>query len=96
MKDQPMMKDITDGTSDTIMTVEVDDAHAVIWTKPEDLPFDPRDPKKGFSASHEEGYPVGLCDGSAGNLPKTIDATRLKALFTRAGGEVISGAIYAR
>ena len=40
-------KDITDGTSNTIMTVEVDDEHAVIWTKPEDLQFDPNDPIEG-------------------------------------------------
>jgi hypothetical protein len=69
------------------MMIEVDDAHAVIWTKPEDLPFDPQDPKKGFSAAYEGGYPVGMCDGSARILPKKIDAKDLKALFTRAAGD---------
>ncbi|MGD0897702.1 MAG: DUF1559 domain-containing protein, partial [Thermoguttaceae bacterium] len=44
-KDEPQFKDITDGTSNTIMTVEVDDRHAVIWTRPDDLVFDPQDPK---------------------------------------------------
>jgi len=87
MKDQPTLKDITHGTSQTIMMIEVDDAHAVIWTKPEDLPFDPQDPKKGFSAAYEGGYPVGMCDGSARILPKKIDAKDLKALFTRAAGD---------
>ncbi len=90
MKDEPTPKDITHGTSITIMTVEADDAHAVVWTKPEDLPFDPADPKKGLSTGYEGGCPVGMCDGSATKLlPKIIDAKDLKALFTRAGGEVI-------
>jgi hypothetical protein len=88
MKDQPTIKDITDGLSQTIMTIEVDDAHAVIWTKPVDLPFDPQDPRKGLDASYETGYPVGMCDGSARILPKTIDAKDLKALITRAAGDV--------
>jgi hypothetical protein len=86
MKDQPTFKDVTKGTSQTIMTIEVDDAHAVVWTRPADLPFDPADPKKGFSAGYEAGYPVGMCDGSARILPKTIDAKDLKALMSRAAG----------
>jgi hypothetical protein len=87
MKDEPAFKDITDGTSQTIMTIEVDDARAVIWTKPEDLAFDPQDPKKGFSVSYEEGCPVGMCDGLARAVPKTTDAKELKALITRAAGD---------
>ena len=41
------LKDIRDGTSNTIMVVTVDDAHAAIWTKPDDWPFDPKDPAGG-------------------------------------------------
>ena len=33
-------RDITDGTSNTIMLVEADDEHAVVWTKPDDLEID--------------------------------------------------------
>jgi hypothetical protein len=57
------VKDITDGTSNTIMIVEVDDDHAVIWTKPEDLPFDPKDPAKGLGRFFG-GFNTALCDGS--------------------------------
>jgi len=39
------MQDIKDGTSNTLMIVEVDDEHAVIWTKPEDWIFDPKTPQ---------------------------------------------------
>ena len=41
-------QDIPDGTSNTIMTVEVTDDRAVIWTKPDDFEYDPQDPLKGL------------------------------------------------
>jgi len=41
-------RDITDGTSNTIMLVDGDDDHAVIWTKPDDLKVDPKNPKAGL------------------------------------------------
>ncbi len=88
-KDEPTFKDITDGTSHTIMLVEVDDEHAVVWTKPDDLQFDPQDPKKGIGSIYPEGFSAAFCEGSAHFLRSTIDPKTLKALFTRAGGEVI-------
>ncbi len=83
------MADITDGTSYTIMVVEVDDQHAAIWTKPEDWPFDPEAPANGLSRFFQGGFHAAFCDGSVHFLPKTIDRKTLKALFTRAGGEYI-------
>jgi prepilin-type processing-associated H-X9-DG protein len=91
MKDQPEYKEIKDGSSNTIMTIEVDDQHAVVWTKPEDLPFDPANPKKGIGSLFEGGFNVGMCDGSVRFVPKMIDPKTLKALITRAGGEVVGG-----
>ena len=35
--------DVTDGTSNTILFVEADDDHAVVWTAPDDLAYDPKD-----------------------------------------------------
>ena len=85
-------KDIKDGTSNTIMVVTVDDQHAVIWTKPDDWAFDPKDPAKGLGRFFDGGFNATFCDGSARWFawpqdPK--DVARLRALFTRAGGEVI-------
>ena len=37
-------------TSNTIMVVEVEDQHAVIWTKPDDLAFDPKTPSRASEA----------------------------------------------
>ena len=83
------IKDITDGTSHTIMLVEVDDEHAVPWTKPDDMPFDPADPKKGIGSLYEQGFIAAYCDGSVHFMQNSIDPKTLKALFTRAGGEQI-------
>jgi hypothetical protein len=85
-------KDIRDGSSNTIMVVTVDDQHAVIWTKPDDWPFDPKDPANGLGRFFDGGFITAFCDGSVHMLvwpkdPKGI--TTLRALFTRAGGEVI-------
>jgi hypothetical protein len=57
------VQDIVDGTSNTIMVVEVDDNHAVVWTKPEDLSFDPKDPTKGLGR-FAGGFNAAICDGS--------------------------------
>jgi len=84
------LKEITDGTSNTIMIVEVGDDQAVIWTKPEDLPFDPEEPAKGLGGLVEGGFQATFCDGSARFIADSIDPKTLRALFTRAGGEAVS------
>ena len=67
----------------------MDEQHAVIWTQPEDWPFDPQAPAKGLGRFFDRGFHAAFCDGSVRFLPKTIDEKTLKALFTRAGGEVV-------
>jgi hypothetical protein len=84
------IRDVLDGTSNTIFLVDADDAHAVPWTKPEDLEIDLSDPMKGLSLRYENGILVGFVDGSVHFLSKKIDKATLKGLFTRAGGEVVN------
>jgi hypothetical protein len=81
--------DITDGTSNTIMTVEVPDDKAVVWTKPDDFAYDENDPLKGLTGMRAGGFIAGFADGSVRFIAATIDATLLKALFTRNGGEAV-------
>jgi hypothetical protein len=84
--------DIRDGTITTIMAIEVDDAQAVIWTKPDDWPFDPKDPIRGLGGLYGNGFYVVTCDGSVHfiNLPKDAKATaNVRAMFTRAGRESV-------
>jgi prepilin-type processing-associated H-X9-DG protein len=87
--EEPQFKQIIDGTSNTIMVVQMKSQDAVIWTKPDDLSFDPKDPKKGLGEANAGGFNAAFCDGSVRFLRSTIDPKTLKALFTRAGGEVI-------
>jgi len=67
------LAEITDGTTNTIMLVEVNPDRAVIWTKPDDLPFDPDRPLAGLGKAHPGGFLVLLCDGSVRFVSETVD-----------------------
>ncbi|MCI0333057.1 MAG: DUF1559 domain-containing protein, partial [Planctomycetes bacterium] len=82
-------QNITDGTSKTIAFVEADPAQAVEWTKPDDLEFNPDDPKAGLGNVRPGGWNAAFCDGSVQFISDNVDPQVLKALFTRAGGEVV-------
>jgi hypothetical protein len=82
-------REITDGLSNTIMLVEVDDEHAVIWTRPEDLSIDNKRPTAGLLNISGTGYLAALCDGSVLVISPKSARQNLPAMFTRAGGEVI-------
>ncbi len=81
--------DVTDGTAKTIFLVDADDAHAVPWTKPDDLEIDLNDPAAGL-ATRFGGYLTAFVDASVHLLPRTIDKSTLRALFTRNGGEAVN------
>ena len=81
--------DITDGTSNTIVVVEAKDA--VAWTKPDDLPFAGQANRSlyGAGSSHPGGFNCGMADGSVRLIKISINPTTLRALITRAGGEIV-------
>ncbi len=79
----PMMADITDGTSNTLAIIE--SSQEVIWTKPEDVSYH----INGFLQLSESRL-VAFADGHVRNLPKDLDANVLRALVSRAGGEVVT------
>jgi hypothetical protein len=88
-EDGTSIKDITDGTSNTIMLVDAADEKAIIWTKPDDLTVDLSDPKKDLFGHYRGYFLAGMADGSVRRVPGTISAATLRAAFTRAGGEVL-------
>lgn len=83
--------DITDGTSNTIMAVEAHRDAAVIWTKPDDLVIDFKNPTKGVKSARVGGFHTLFCDGSVRFISDSINLDTLKALFTRNGGEALGG-----
>jgi hypothetical protein len=82
--------EILDGTSNTIMVVEANADKAVPWTKPADLDVDPSNPQAGLGALRPAGgFQALFGDGSVQPIGKEVSAEILRAMFTRAGGEVI-------
>ncbi len=71
------------------MIVEADEEHAVIWTKPEDIVVNPKQPANGLGGHFKGGFWTTFCDASARFIPSTINPQQLRAVFTRNGGEVI-------
>jgi hypothetical protein len=75
-----------------LIVAEADADHAVPWTKPEDLPYDPGHPARGLArrfgagAFHARGAFVAFADGSVRLVPDDADAGQLRALFTGDGG----------
>jgi len=84
--DTPKLGSITDGTSNTIALFEVNDAHAVPWTKPDDLDLHEVELLDCFRPT---GSNVAMFDGSVRFISADIDYSVLKAMVTSAGGEVI-------
>ena len=89
-KNEPTsIRTITDGTSNTILLVEVSEAAAVPWTAPEDVEIDATDPLKNLiSPLAPQIFQALFGDGSVRAISANIDQNMLNALFTRAGGEV--------
>lgn len=84
---KPKIGTITDGTSNTVAIVEVQDEYAVPWTKPDDL--DVND-SENFDFLRTPTFQAGFFDGSVRTISKTIDGETLEALVTSQGGEIVN------
>ena len=86
-------QDVTDGLSNTLMVVEAKDA--VIWTKPDDLKFDPLAAPSlyGASSNHPGGFNALFGDGSVRFIKVSINPEVMKALITRNGGEALGAGL---
>jgi hypothetical protein len=85
------IRDIRDGTADTILAVEVKPDLAVEWTKPADWEVDLSDPLKGVRREANEAradvFAAAFCDGHIMSMSSSVDPAALKAKLTIAGGE---------
>lgn len=80
---------MTDGTSNTIMIVEVKPEFAVPWTSPQDYKFDPANPASGLADGDGVGYRAALGDGAVVIIPLTINAETMLHLFQMNDGHAV-------
>src|SRR5262249_52895880 len=80
------IKQIIDGTSNTLMIVEADEP--IEWTKPADFTPSLENPTTGLGKLHPKGYFIaGFADGEVHFVPTDIDTESFAAMFTMNGGE---------
>lgn len=83
-------KDIIDGTSNTIVLLQVNDEQAAIWTKPQDWEFNAQSPLLGLAPNVRPAvFLAGFTDGHVAAISQTVDAGVFKAMLTRAGEEIV-------
>ncbi len=80
------LADVTDGTSNTLMVVEA--REPTIWTRPDDLPYDPKGPLPKFGVG-KDGFNAVFADGAVHFIPAATAAEVLRGYITRSGGEVV-------
>ena len=81
------IRDITDGTSNTVMLVEVADA-GIHWMEPRDLTFAEATVGKA-SSFHADGFNSLFCDGSVHFLDNDLSTAVLHDMITARSGEVV-------
>ena len=81
--------EILDGTSNTILAIET--KPSVPWTKPDDVAYDSKQPLPKLGGVFEQGFLTLFADGSVRFISSSVDQIILRALFTKAGQEVIGG-----
>ena len=79
---------VPDGASQTILFVSADRDHAVTWTRPEDIKFDPDRPLRGLG--EQPSFTALFVDGSVHQIPSTIDAETMRRLVWRNDGQPVS------
>ncbi len=84
-----VFKDIIDGTSNTIMLVEVVPEKAVTWTQPADWEVDFSDPWKGIKRTDRDWFTAAYWDAHGKIIPQTFSAEGLRGNLTPAGGEPV-------
>ena len=85
------MRQILDGTSNTLLVAEADVDLAVPWMSPKDIVFDPKQPKRGLGKTYGKTFPAVFADGSVHHISSDIDDQVLRNLVHRNDGNSVSG-----
>lgn len=86
----PGLRDVTDGTSNTLLCIKAGANKANIWTKPEGIEVDLNSPKEAFGEIEEKQTLVLFFDGLVTNLPLDLDDTTLSFLIQHADGNPVN------
>jgi prepilin-type processing-associated H-X9-DG protein len=78
---------VPDGTSNTALVVEAGDP--VIWTRPADLPFNPKAPLPKLGGLFDGPFNALFCDGSVYRIRKDYDPDEMKKVVMPADGNPI-------
>ncbi len=78
----------TDGTTTTFLVVEA--GEAVIWTNPEEIPFDPKQPLPKLGGVFESGMVAGMADGSAKFVRKGADPKAIVGAIQINDGSIVN------
>ena len=85
------MQSITDGTSNTIMTVVAGPDKAETWTKPGGLKYKPDGLPKELLGDVAEQFLFGRADGSVSMEPSSMDADEFRRMVLINDGEPLHG-----
>ena len=81
------LRDLTDGTSNTIQIVEA--SELVPWTQPADLPYDKQKPLPKLGASMPGIFFFCTADGAAFTGKRDFDEKQMRAAITRNDGQAL-------
>jgi len=87
--DSARIRDIIDGTSNTLMAVQTTPENAVIWTKPDDLVLTSDRPVFEQIAGDADGFTACTCDGAAHYIDRNFTEETLRTMLSMAGGEIL-------
>jgi len=82
-------KEITDGTSNTILLVEIWSMAGPFWTRPKDWLMATNPWERLQRRDDRDWMTAAFCDGHVRIIPTSTSGEKLRALITIAGGEVI-------
>lgn len=80
-------RDVTDGSSNTILVLDAADSKAVTWTQPVDFEYNVSNPKSGLVGHHGSEIQVLMGDGSVRLLSMSLPVKTFLGLFQRADGQ---------
>ena len=89
-KEGTSIRSIVDGTSNTLLLLEVNGETSVIWTKPDDFAYNVSKPLAGLGAAHPGGFLAAMADGSVQFLAATIDPDTFLRLLMMDDGKAVN------